>query len=169
MRDAVGDYPAHAPLEETETGRDTLDALARLQIAYADAINGHSSVLAEAGFRDAVQIRKQKCGASQPTLADLALLHVVMPGAFVDFLSTAALLAGGTFERRARPGRTLSSSIADLQRMVGELTARYVEAQADGLITDQERRELYDLVHQTRAIEQGIEQILSVGGKGTGL
>lgn len=100
MRDAVGDYPAHAALEETETGRDTLDALARLQLAYADVINGHSSVLAEAGFREATHIRKQKCGASQ---------------------------------------------------------------------TDQERRELYDLVHQTRAIEQGIEQILSVGGKGTGL
>lgn len=160
MRDAVGDYPAHAPLEETETGRDTLDSLAVLQVAYAEAINGHSSVLAEAGFRDAVQIRKQKCGAAQPTLADVALLQVTMPEAFVRFLTSAANLAGCTIERRAKPGRTLGSSMADLQRLNGELTARYVEFQEDGVITPDERAELLGLVHQVRSIEQSLEQIL---------
>lgn len=160
MRDAVGDYPAHAPLEATRTGREALDTLATLQLAYAEAINGESAVLAEAGFRDAVQIRKQKCGASQPTLADVALLSVVMPDRFASFVSSCALVAGGTFEQRAKSGRTLSSSIADLQRLVGELTARYVEAAADGTISAEERRDLASLVAQTKKIEQSLEQIL---------
>lgn len=161
MRDAVGSYTAHVPLEDTETGREALDVLADLQIGYAAAIKGHSSRLAEMGFRDAVQVRKQMCGAAQPTLADLSVLHVALPEAFVVVVHAMARIAGGTFQRYARPGRTMSSAVADLQRSWGEFTARFVEASEDGHISDDERRDLAGCLRQVRAIEASLDRLLA--------
>lgn len=164
MRDAVGAYPAHAVLEHTEMGREILDAAAQLQLAYADAARGHSAILAEAGHRSAGDLRKYLTGEKASiTLADLSALLVVTPERYRQFVTVAARLGGLTVDRTSRPGRTMASSIADLQRLVSELTASYVEAlEDDGVVSASERQSLADQLSRIRVIETGLQHLLDL-------
>lgn len=160
MRDAVGEYPAHARFGEPDcdAGEEILDVLAELQVIYADAVDGITAVLARSGHRSAQFLRNQKTGAAQPTLADRAVLRVTRPDRYKQMLIEEVLREGGRCEFGAKVGRTFAASIADLQAAVASLTSTYLIATADGTITEAERHTLAVSVAAAKKLIGDVEQ-----------
>lgn len=132
LRDALGSYTAHARLETRKTGRQILDAAARIHLAIRRAFSAGDRSATDwsehSGFRSPGDYRKAACGEHPYNETDLATLRVLDVDAYRSLVDELARDAGGRFELIEGDGRPIAQTIARLGTCTAELNSAFLLA-----------------------------------------
>lgn len=134
LRDALGGYTAHSRLEVRKTGRQILDATARIHLAIRRAFSAGGRTATDwsddSGFRSAGDYRKAACGEHPYNETDIATLRVLDVDAYRALVDDLARDAGGRFELVRGDGGPMTQALARLGTCTAQLNSTFLMALA---------------------------------------